>query len=83
MVWNKASAGCQVADIVTSAMHCAADARGPRWYLEPAKALRPIMATENGFWHDYSVALQPSFFTTTRLTEDQKQIFKFYRYPNL
>lgn len=75
-----ASAGCQIADIVTSAFHCAADANGPRWYLDPARALRSIMPMERGWRSDYSVCLQPSFFKSTRLTEGQKTIFEEYGY---
>lgn len=74
------NAGCQTADIVTSAMHCAADANGPRWNLEPARALRPILALEGGWFHDYSVALQPSRFRSTRLTNAQKLLFEEYGY---
>lgn len=74
------SAGCQIADIVTSALHSAADAFGPRWNIEPAKALRPILPTEGGWHHDYSVTLQPSFFKTTRLTSNQKLLFEEYGY---
>lgn len=74
------SAGCQLADIVTSAFHCAADAAGPRWNIEPAIALEPIMPTEGGFYLGYSVALQPSFFRHTSLTTNQKLIFEHYGY---
>jgi hypothetical protein len=74
------SAGCQIADSITSAFHCAADADGNRWNINPAIALKPIMPTEGGFCFDYSVALQPSFFKTTRLSDDQKLIFEHYGY---
>jgi hypothetical protein len=74
------SAGCQIADAVASSFHCAADAAGPRWNIAPAAALEPIMPKEGGFYHDYSVALQPSFFRTTSLTTQQKMIFEHYGY---
>jgi hypothetical protein len=74
------SAGCQIADVFASSFYSAADALGSRWNTEPAKLLKPRMPKEHGFYHDYSVALQPSFFTTTKLSSDQKQIFEFYGY---
>jgi hypothetical protein len=74
------SAGCQLADAIASAFHCAADAAGPRWNIEPAIALEPIMPKEAGYYHDYSVSLQPSFFRTTSLTTKQKMIFEHYGY---
>jgi hypothetical protein len=74
------SAGCQIADIVTSAMHVAADARGSRWNVDPARALRPILPTEGGWHQDYSVTLQPSYFKTTRLTSHQRILFEEYGY---
>ncbi|MGD0565271.1 MAG: DUF3800 domain-containing protein [Roseiarcus sp.] len=77
------SAGCQLADVVTSAFHCAADARGPRWNIAAAEALRPIMVKENGHFVDYSVALQPTpiWRAARGLTREQKMIFRSYHYP--
>ncbi len=77
---SAASAGCQLADAFASSFYSAADALGPRWNTEPAKILKPRMAKEGGYQHDYSVTLQPSFFTSTSLTSEQKQIFEFYGY---
>ena len=82
VVPSRLSAGCQLADVVTSAFHNAADARGPRWNTKPAEKLKPRMATEAGFHMDYGVALQPTpwWRAGQRLTFDQKKIFEFYGY---
>lgn len=80
VVPSVSSAGCQIADVFASSFHCAADANGNRWNVEPAKRLKPRMATEKGRYRDYSVALQPSLFTTSYLTLEQSQIFEFYGY---
>jgi hypothetical protein len=71
------SAGCQLADVVTSAFHCGADARGKRWNIVPAQSLRPIMVKENGRYADYSVALQPTpaWRAGNWLTAQQKEMF--------
>jgi hypothetical protein len=76
------SAGCQLADVVTSAFHCAADARGSRWNVVPAQCLKPIMVKEGGRYADYSVALQPypAWRAGKGLTSEQREIFSFYGY---
>lgn len=78
---NNQSAGCQLADAITSAFHCAADASGNRWTTHPAELLRPIMPKENTFHFDYSVVIQPEAWRSTELLNPaQKKIFKFYQY---
>ena len=54
------SAGCQLADVVTSAFHVAADALGPRWCTTPAERLKNVMAANLGSHQDWGVSLQPS-----------------------
>lgn len=76
------SAGCQLADVVASAFHCAADSNGRRWNTDPAEALRPIMPEEDGFCFDYSVCLQPTpaWRAAKGLSLDQKKIFRAFHY---
>jgi Protein of unknown function (DUF3800) len=76
------SAGCQLADVVTSAFHCAADARGSRWNVVPAQCLQPIMVKEGGRYADYGVALQPypAWRAGMGLIPEQREIFSFYGY---
>lgn len=75
------SAGCQLADCITSSFHCAADASGNRWNTRPAEILRPILPKEHEFWFDYSVVLQPDPWIASRaLNLNQKKIFRFYQY---
>ncbi len=39
-------AGCQIADTIASAVYQAANSASPVWDMEPAKALRPIIAAD-------------------------------------
>ena len=74
-------AGLQLADAVASAFYQAIDCLGPgEWIVEPAKALAPIMAKENGRQRDFGVTLFPAVPWKAALTSDQKQIFQFYGY---
>ena len=74
-------AGLQLADSVASAFYQAVDCLGPgQWLVEPAKALAPIMAKENGRYVDFGVALQPTPPFRANLTPDQQEIFRFYDY---
>lgn len=73
--------GLQLADIVASAFYSAANTIGPgNWDVEPAKALAPIMAKENGSAVDFGVALQPTPSWKGKLTTEQQVIFKHYGY---
>ena len=73
-------AGLQLADVVASAVYQAADALGPKWAVEPAKALEPRMGREAGVIADYGLVLQPSPPWKAHLTDDQKLIFSHYGY---
>ena len=72
-------AGLQLADVVASSVYQAADALGPKWAIEPAKALEPRMGRERGLIADYGIVLQPSA-KKAELTDDQKLIFQHYGY---
>jgi Protein of unknown function (DUF3800) len=82
VVPSKNSAGCQLADVITSAFHSAADARGRRWNTIPAEKLASCMAQAAGIRANYSVALQPTpaWRAGRVLTADQKKIFECYGY---
>jgi hypothetical protein len=74
-------AGLQLADAAASAFYQAIDALGPgTWLTEPAKAMQPIMARENGQQRDFGVTLFPAVPWKALLTPEQKQIFQFYGY---
>lgn len=77
---GKHSAGCQLADVITSAFHNAADALGPRWNTLPAEKLKPCMTREAGFYSDYGVTLLPTpwWRAGEKLTSEQKNIFEVY-----
>lgn len=75
-------AGLQLADVVASAFYQAVDNldTGP-CNGEYARALRPRMAaTVEGAYVDYGVVLQPTPAWSADLSEDQKEIFRFYGY---
>jgi hypothetical protein len=74
------NAGVQIADVIASAFYQAADATNTTWSPDNAKLLRRIMATENRLHRDYGVALQPTPPYRAKLTERQKEIFRFYGY---
>lgn len=74
-------AGLQLADFVASAFYQAIDCLGPgEWNCEPAKALRPVMAKENGDFRDFGVALFPTPPWKAKLSADQRRIFEGYGY---
>lgn len=73
--------GLQLADIVASAFYSATNTIGPGvWDIEPAKALTPIVAKENGSAVDFGVALQPTPPWKGNLTVDQRRIFEHFGY---
>lgn len=74
-------AGLQFADFVASAFYQAIDTGGDgEWSLEPAQALAPIMAKENGTPRDFGVALFPTRWWEAKLTPEQEKIFRHYGY---
>lgn len=87
VIQHNNSAGLQIADCVASSFYTACDSldTGP-CYLEPAKLLKPKMASENGSVADFGVVLQPNPFAsqvTTAVMDgfipiEQRGIFKFY-----
>ena len=82
---HKTAAGCQLADILTSAFYAAAHSRQKKWTTKYAEALSPIMATEpiNGdpFHADYGITLLPWHDRDREvLTEEQRKIFRYYGY---
>ncbi|MCC6478562.1 MAG: hypothetical protein IT552_05075 [Sphingomonadaceae bacterium] len=73
--------GLQLADIVASGFFAAANTIGPgTWDVEPAKALKRIMATEKDCCRDFGVCLQPTAIWKANLTENQRQIFEHFDY---
>ena len=78
---HNSRAGLQLADVIASAFYQASDCLGPGcWDAEPAKALMPIMASENGTRVDFGVSLQPTPPWKAGLTPDQQRIFEHYGY---
>lgn len=78
---HKSSSGLQLADIVASAFFSAANTIGPGdWDLRPAKALRRIMAVENGRQACFGVSLHPTPPIAAKLTNEQEVIFRYYGY---
>ncbi len=78
---HQTRAGLQLADVVASAFYQAADALGPgNWDIEPAKALFPIMARENGKHRDFGLSLHPTPAWKAKLNRDQQVIFEHYGY---
>ncbi|MCO6426178.1 DUF3800 domain-containing protein [Sinorhizobium meliloti] len=75
-------AGLQLADVVASAFYHAVDNldTGP-CYTAYAKALHDRIAfTTEGDRRDYGVVLQPTPDWAADITEDQREIFRFYGY---
>jgi hypothetical protein len=73
--------GLQLADSVPAAFFQAVNAFGPgEWDTQFAKMLKSRMATEDGQYRDYGVALQPTPPSRAQLTAKQRQIFQFYGY---
>ena len=80
-VSHKLSAGAQLADVVASSFYQAVDTLPPtNWNNEFAKLLKPIIAKENGVYLNYGLALQPTPPCKAKLTDQQKEIFRFYGY---
>jgi hypothetical protein len=78
---HKSSAGAQLADVVASSFYQAMDTLPPtKWNNEFAKLLKPILATDDGFFFNYGLALQPTPASKAKLTDEQKEIFEFYGY---
>jgi len=78
---HKTSAGAQLADVVASSFYQAMDTLPPtKWNNEFAQLLKPIVATDDGVYMGYGLALQPTPPSAARLTAEQKQIFEFYGY---
>lgn len=74
-------AGLQLADFVASAFYQGIDCLGPgQWNIEPAQALKQIMAKEAGQWRDFGVALFPTPAWQGKLTTDQQVLFESYGY---
>lgn len=78
VIRHNQNAGLQMADIVASAFYQAANARALNWSTEPAKALKPRMATGRSGVANVGLTLLPWRTWTSPLTEDQKQIFRYY-----
>jgi hypothetical protein len=78
---HKANAGLQLADIVASSFYQAVDILPPtNWNPSYAKLLKPRVATEHSFHHDYGVAFQPTPPYRASLLKKQKEILEFYGY---
>lgn len=74
-------AGMQLADFVASAFFQAADILDVKERdIRPATMLKPIMAKEGGFWHDFGVSLFPTPARAADLKSEQTQIFEQYGY---
>ncbi|MBY4608994.1 DUF3800 domain-containing protein [Rhizobium sp. 9T] len=80
VIQHDQNAGLQMADIVASAFYQAAHARALNWDTEPAKALKPRLGSINGRYVDKGLQLLPWRSWTLPLTEQQKEIFRFYGY---
>ncbi len=79
-VQHEQNAGLQMADIVASAFYQAAHARAATWDTRPAQALKPRVASVENRHANKGVQLLPWSTWKNPLTEDQKQIFRFYGY---
>jgi hypothetical protein len=78
---HHSDAGVQLADVVASSFYQAVDVLPPTvWNPHNAKLLKPCVARESGFQHDYGVAFQPIPAYRARLVPKQKLIFEFYGY---
>lgn len=80
VIQHDQNAGLQMADVVASAFYQAAHARALNWDTEPAKALKPRMASIDGRYHDKGVQLLPWRSWTLPLIDKQKEVFRFYGY---
>lgn len=74
------SAGLQLADSVASAFRFAADASHPRHNLDDAAILKPRMWMKGGRYAYQGVTFLPWNPKAANLSEQQKEIFKFYGY---
>jgi Protein of unknown function (DUF3800) len=78
---HSSNAGLQLADVIASSFYQAVDILPPTaWNPMNAKLLKPRVAKEFGFFHDYGVAFQPIPAYRARLLPRQKEIFEFYGY---
>lgn len=75
------NAGLQMADIVASAFYNAANTSAKTWDVEPAKRLQPRMAVFNEKCAGEGVTFLPWYPQLAHLSDQQKQIFRFYGYP--
>lgn len=70
-------AGLQLADFVANSFFQAVDLLDvSEQDIRPASMLRPIMAKEAGFYHDFGVALFPTPAWNANLKPEQKSIFE-------
>jgi hypothetical protein len=79
---HKQRAGLQLSDVVASSFYAAVDHldTGP-CNARFAKALKPRMAFHRSFGYaDYGVVLQPTPDWRVDITEDQREIFRYYGY---
>lgn len=83
---HKDRAGLQLADAVSSAFYTAVDNldTGPCYY-DPAKALRTHIAFEKNeygekLFHDYGIVLQPTPDFKVSISDEQKEIFRYFGY---
>lgn len=76
----RSNAGVQLADIVASAFYQAAHADGVNWDLEPALALRKIVATSKRSAANCGLTLMPLTSAQQRLDTPRRQIFEAYGY---
>lgn len=80
VIQHNQNAGLQVADILASAFYQAAHARAPGWDTAPAMALKPRLASLTERYDRLGVQLLPWSTWKSPLTNEQKQIFRFYGY---
>ncbi|WP_159415531.1 DUF3800 domain-containing protein [Ensifer adhaerens] len=73
-------AGLQLADIVASAFYNAAHTGSSTWDTGPAKALQPRVARLHDEHHNQGLTLLPWKNWTLNLSNEQKEIFRFYGY---
>lgn len=74
-------AGLQLSDFVASSFFQAIDVLDVKETdIRPASMLKPIMAREKRFWHDFGVSLFPTPAWTANLNAEQKRIFEHFGY---
>lgn len=72
-------AGLQLADIAASAFYQAANTVSPSWDVEPAKALRPVIAEKDGIEANVGLTVWPLPQQAT-IPEGSREIFRHYGY---